>query len=672
MNKTKNVLQVLVQIGTAESVQDLKHLIQETIGDVDIARYSVGQNSVVLYIEVAPSDNLHTIQIEDDHKSFSLINVVESILETSTKEYTGTVQEAFAQVQAEPKAANVIIFERDPLISKLLTQEFKIQNISVYDGLVSISTDDEIILLEPQVKVTIDYSTYNPATGTVRLSQGELSEEEDIKNHPTDSVFLIDSPCMDQDEYEDEIQLVMKTYNIKDQNLAEFVYDFDLSSNLVELQKSERTEQDILEELMQSVRDNVADETNDGFDLVHPGQPFHPGHNFFMQLLDSYEDAEKSGRAKFHDLVKELDDIVNDRAKSLTEQFKDSVFGPGIAKAEEYARMTTERNTINLMSDIMNTFNAIENDQPYDKPKETIHHDRNVQAMKEILLNVQDLGEEISMEKALKEDVSLSTVEVVPGASKTGFVAEDEIESLSAYGIGDTVVETVTLKVALISFNSFDEYAENHNIVGWDLFTPTTLLIKYTEDGVTSKEKVQKFHDMMNSLDTGWIEKTTNDAKFLSELHQVLDRDIVAEFLNRVKKHNVFVRENLAKMRSALLDMEKDFEQLKDDVNLTIDWENLTAFASKKERTEHRTKGVEVGYNMENRFVDGKPENIVRVNTGLSDEGDFYIPVHLLTNEIREKYVLDNNVHFIDDVPDYAFYEVAVNGHFMIIEKTDL
>lgn len=643
MNKTKNVLQVLVQIGTAESVQDLKHLIQETIGDVDIARYSVGQNSVVLYIEVAPSDNLHTILIEDDCKTYSLINVIESILETSKKEYTGTVQEAFAQKQGEPKAATVIIFERDPLVTKLLTQEFKLTNISVYDGLVSISTDGELILIEPQVKVTIDYSTYNPSTGTVRLAQGELSEEvvdevlelfEDITNHLTDSIFLIDNPT-DKDEYEDEIRLVMNIYNIKDRNLAEFVYDFDLSSNLVELQKSERTEQDILDELMQSVRERD-------------------------------EDLE-----------------VFKRSQSLTEQFKDSVFGPGIASAEEHARMSTEKHTVNLMADIMNVFNAIENNEPYQIPTEALErmntHDRNIHEMKNILLNVQELGEEISMDKALREDISNSSVPVVAGASQSGFVSEYDIDALSTYGIGDTVVESVTLKVALISYDSFDEYAKNHNIVGWDLFTPTTLLIKYTEDGVTSDEKIAKFHDMMNSLDTGWVEKSTNGAKFLSELHQVLDRDMVAEFLNRVKKHNIFVRENLAKMRSALLDMEKDFEQLKDDVNLTIDWEGLTAFASKKERTEHRTKGVSPGtespinVNGVSISVNGvlPTANLVKVNTGLV-EGDFYIPVHLLTDEHREKYVLDNYAYYIDDVPDYAFYEIAVNGHFMIIEKTDL
>lgn len=573
MNKTKNVLQVVVNFETAESVQDLKNLIQSKVGDVDIVRYSVNPTNVVLYVLAEPSANLHTIQVEDTGKTYSTINVVESIVEDGTKEYTGTVQEAFAEVQtSEPKPANVIIFEHDPKLVALLNKEYKLSNVSVYDGLVSISTEDEIVLIEPQVNVTIDYSTYNESTGTVKLVQTK-----------------------------DEESSIIEAFN----------------NRVAEIQEEE---------------------------------------------LSSHD---------FSELVSAIDNIDNDRV-SLTEKFKDSIFGPGIAKAEDYARMSTERNTINLMSDIMNTFNAIENDLPYKLPVEALakmdEHERNVHEMKNILLNVQGLGEEISMAAALKEDVSHTTVKEVAGASQSGFVDEDDdIESLSAYSIGDTVVETVTLKVALISFNAFDEYAANHNIVGWDLFTPTTLLIKYMEDGVTSEEKIKKFHDMMNSLDIGWIEKTSSEAKFLSEFKQVLDRDVTQEFLARVKKHNVFVRENLAKIRSALLDMEKDYEELKDEVNLTIDWENLTAFASKKERIEHRVRGVRMVFSGSNC----PDANVVRVDSEYEGK-DFYIPFGLITDEIREKYVLDSELLYIENVPDFAFYEVPVNGHVMIIEKTDL
>ncbi|AMM43912.1 hypothetical protein FDG95_gp349 [Pectobacterium phage vB_PcaM_CBB] len=574
MNKTKNVLQVVVNFETAESVQELKNLIQSKVGDVDIVRYSVNPTNVVLYVLAEPSANLHTIQVEDTGKTYSTINVVESIVEDGTKEYTGTVQEAFAEVQtSEPKPANVIIFEHDPKLVALLNKEYKLSNVSVYDGLVSISTEDEIVLIEPQVNVTIDYSTYNESTGTVKLVQTK-----------------------------DEESSIIEAFN----------------NRVAEIQEEELSSRD------------------------------------------------------FSELVSAIDNIDNDRL-SLTEQFKDSIFGPGIAKAEDYARMSTERNTINLMSDIMNTFNAIENDLPYKLPVEALakmdEHERNVHEMKNILLNVQGLGEEISMAAALKEDVSHTTVKEVAGASQSGFVDEDDddIESLSAYSIGDTVVETVTLKVALISFNAFDEYAANHNIVGWDLFTPTTLLIKYMEEGVTSEEKIKKFHEMMDSLDTGWVQKVSDETKFLSEFKQVLDRDVTQEFLARVKKHNVFVRENLAKIRSALLDMEKDYEELKDEVNLTIDWENLTAFASKKERIEHRVRGVQMVFSGSNR----PDANVVRVDSEYEGK-DFYIPFSLITDEIREKYVLDNELLYIENVPDFAFYEVPVNGHVMIIEKTDL
>ena len=151
-------------------------------------------------------------------------------------------------------------------------------------------------------------------------------------------------------------------------------------------------------------------------------------------------------------------------------------------------------------------------------------------------------------------------------------------------------------------------------------------------------------------------------AQFVSELHQVLDRDLVQEFLNRVNKHNTFVRDSTAKIRKALLDMEQDFNSLKDEVNLIIDWEALTAHASRKERTETRTSGVK-------ELLTGA--NLVKVNTGL-ENGDFYIPFELLTDELRSKYVLDNSEYYISDVPSFAFYEVPVNGHVMLIEKTDL
>lgn len=361
--------------------------------------------------------------------------------------------------------------------------------------------------------------------------------------------------------------------------------------------------------------------------------------------------------------------LSNEELEKASDEFNSLVAELVVAEYE------TKISGTELIEDIISAFDAIENDLPYAVPEATKErmdsHEMNVNEMKKVIQGLRDVGETLTMAEAVHCTQKVE-VDITNKIMTVSSESELDSEELAAYSIGDTVVETVTLKVALISFNAFDDYASKHNIVGWDLLTPTTLLIKYMEDSSTSEEKIKKFHEMMDSLDTGWVDKTSNDVKFLSELHQVFERDLTEEFLGRVKKHNTFVRENLAKIRAALLDMEADYEKVKDEVNLTIDWETLTAFASKKERTENRIKGVETGYNAENRFVNGKPENIVRVNTGLS-EGDFYIPLHLLTNEIREKYVLDHHAsYYIDDVPDYAFYEVAVNGHFMIIEKTDL
>ncbi len=327
-------------------------------------------------------------------------------------------------------------------------------------------------------------------------------------------------------------------------------------------------------------------------------------------------------------------------------------------------------NVKNDIKNIIQAFDAIENNLPYKRPVEVVEkmseHEKNVHEMEKILNSLRSEGVLDTPKQETKENVFQEVIHFVNNEDSQE-VSEIDEHDLAAYSIGDTVVETVTLKVALISFNAFDEYAANHNIVGWDLFTPTTLQIKYTEDGVTSEEKIKKFHDMMNSLDIGWIQQTSGEAKFLSEFKQVLDRDVTQEFLSRVKKHNIFVRENLAKIRSALVDMEKDYEELKDEVNLTIDWENLTAFASKKERIEHRTKGVEMVFSGTNR----PDANIVKVDSAHLGK-DFYIPFDLITDEIREKYVLDSELLYIENVPDFAFYEVLVNGHVMIIEKTDL
>jgi len=710
MINTKSVIQVLVNIEGINSVQVLKDKLQAEVGNVSIIRYSVTPKNAIMYIEATPTEGLATFDLEVDGKEFSLINVVEDIVKDNPAYTEGSVQEAFAEQKSdEPLAAMAIIFDHDPEIDYLLTKEFKLGQLSTYDGLVSISTDKGLVLIEKQCNVVIDYSTYNKDTGTVRLLQtarseapepstpdDELTEEQiqeirdnlkavreliieseknavvdaavrqekevqemreildafseldnaykelmvDIENHPSEDVFLVDNIRIGNAEYISEIQSVMDYYNIQDQNLAEFVFDFDLQENLVELQKSDRSEQDILKELMQSVRsvlgENLTMEEALRMDIegteipvvpgasdpTHPGSPRHPGHEQWLNFINS-QPTDK-----------------------------------------------TSQDIANLISDL----DAIANDKPYKLPERTLSlltgRERNIAEMQKLLDVMKVDGEETILggSKIRLADVDF---EVSENNTYTASAPDSENheplteEELAQFSIGDTVVETIELKVALISFGKFDEYAASHNIVGWDLFTPTTVLIKYLEGSNTPIEKIQKFHDMMNSLDTGWIEKPEQPAitaQFVSELHQVLDRDLVQEFLNRVNKHNTFVRDSTAKIRKALLDMEQDFNSLKDEVNLIIDWEALTAHASRKERTETRTSGVK-------ELLTGA--NLVKVNTGL-ENGDFYIPFELLTDELRSKYVLDNSEYYISDVPSFAFYEVPVNGHVMLIEKTDL
>lgn len=635
MNNVKNVLQVVINIEAAETVQDLKSIIQATIGDVDIIKYAVNPKNVILYIESQPSDKLHTIKIEDSGKKYSIINVVESIIELNSKVYSGTVSEVFSEKELdEPLAAMAILFDTDPQIDYLLTKEFKISNLSSYDGLLSISTDNGLVLIEKQCNVVIDYSTYNPETGTVRLAQTSRSEEskelseraekssqvqlaiqneqnivnmrealnmvkdlsdlseeeimaevtkafedleslfEDIENHPSENVFLSDPHKLSADDYLTEIKSLMEIYEISNQNLAEFVFDFGLQFEYLELKKIISDEDTILNVLMDKIRERNPVESRK--EPVANDSSSHEG-----------------------------DDTDFIKSETLSEQ--------------AFTQM------ISLLSDF--------------------DSNADVQTQE----NTHSIHEELSTE---------------------------ELESITK---GYRTIINIEANVETISFDKFDDMAEKYHIVGWDLSTPNTLSITFIE-GTTPESTVKKFHDMMNGLDSRLIntahfnnlKELEESTKFLAELRNIIsdDTDIAQEFINRVKKHNIFVRETMAKMRSALLDMENDFERvLKDEVNLSIDWETLTAFAAKKERTEIRTSGVKKGVKLDVENNNGY--SLVKVITN-EKNGDFYIPLSLVTDDIRSTYELDDYYYYIEFVPNYAFYEVLVNGHVMLIEKTDL
>ncbi len=621
MINTKSVIQVLVNIEGITSVQVLKDKLQAAIGNVSIVRYAVTPKQAIMYIEVIPTSGLVTFELEVDGKEFSLINVVEDIVKDNPSYTEGSVQEAFAEQKSdEPLAAMAIIFDHDPQIDYLLTKEFKLGQLSTYDGLVSISTENGLVLIEKQCNVVIDYSTYNQATGTVRLVQTSRSEAPE--------------PSTPDDELtEEQIQEIRD--NLK--AVREMSIEAEMNAKIDAAVRHEKEVQE-MREIMEAFYDLDENLTMDealrvdieGTEIpvvpgasepTHPGSPRHPGHEEWLKFIDS-QPTDK-----------------------------------------------TSQDIANLISDL----DAIANDKPYKLPERTLSlltgRERDVAEMQK-LLDVMKVDGEATILGGSKIRLADVDFEVSENNTYTASAPDSEDteglsdEELAQFSIGDTVVETIELKVALISFGSFDEYAASHNIVGWDLFTPTTVLIKYMEGSNTPIEKIQKFHDMMNSLDTGWVEKPEQPAitsKFVSELNQVLERDIVQEFINRVQKHNTFVRESTAKIRKALLDMEHDFNSLKDEVNLIIDWEALTAHASRKERTETRTVGV---------VESTTRANLVKVNTGF-EQGDFYIPFELLTDEIRSKYVLHNTEYFIEDVP-FAFYEVPVNGHVMLIEKTDL
>lgn len=367
--------------------------------------------------------------------------------------------------------------------------------------------------------------------------------------------------------------------------------------------------------------------------------------------------------------------------KDIIQMFRDET-GETTSMAEAVKGISS-RKDVNQIHNILSTLDAIENDAHYESEScELSEQDIEVEQMRTFIDSVKDDGQT----RLLTSDGAIP-LKSATYAEELETVVDEEIstEELESITKGYRSTTTIVANVETISFDKFDDMAQKYHIVGWDLSTPNTLSIKFIE-GTTPESTIEKFHNMMDSLDSGWVNTAhfnnlkdmEESTKFLAELRNIIsdDTDVAQEFINRVKKHNIFVRESMAKMRSALLDMENDFERvLKDEVNLSIDWETLTAFAAKKERTETRIKGVEFasitsGIVSVNSIL--PPSNLVKVSTGFVD-GDFYIPEHLLTDELRSKYVIeDQYAYHIDDVPDYAFYEIQVNGHYLLIEKTDL
>lgn len=391
-------------------------------------------------------------------------------------------------------------------------------------------------------------------------------------------------------------------------------------------------------------------------------------------LTEFWEELEDSRRINIDESHSKDVSIM----KNLIQMFYDET-GENTSMAEA----VKQRKDVKQIHNILSTLDAIENDE-YDEEqaRELSEQDIEVEQMRTFIDSVKDDGQT----RLLTPDGAIP-LKSATYAQELETVVDEEIstEELDFFTKGYRNTTTIIANVETISFDKFDDMAAKYHIVGWDLSTPNTLSIKFIE-GTTPESTIQKFHNMMESLDTGWLntahfnnlKNLEESTKFLAELRNIIsdDTDVAQEFINRVKKHNIFVRETMAKMRSALLDMENDFERvLKDEVNLSIDWETLTAFAAKKERTETRIKGVEFA-SKTNGIVSVNnilpPSNLVKISTGFVD-GDFYIPEHLVTDELRSKYVIDDHyVYYIDDVPDYAFYEIQVNGHYLLIEKTDL
>lgn len=267
-----------------------------------------------------------------------------------------------------------------------------------------------------------------------------------------------------------------------------------------------------------------------------------------------------------------------------------------------------------------------------------------VQKMKELLINVHSVSDNTTMAQAVKNTTLTDT---------TTEKLSQEVQRINKVSEVNNVV---------ISFDAFDNYASKHHVVGCELVTSSTLSIEYIE-GTTPESTIKKIHDIMDSVDM--THDIKENVEFLSNLkHMIInDTDIAGEFITRVNKHNEFVDDCMSKIRKNLLDIESVFEHsLKNEVSLSIDWDKLSVYAAKKERTEHRVNGVEKS---------SSGSNVVRVDCG-EHNSDFYIPKHILTDELRSIHVVDDCPYYIEDAPDYAFYQITLNGHFILIENTKL
>ncbi|SOK58623.1 hypothetical protein [Yersinia phage fHe-Yen9-04] len=627
---TKSVIQVLVDIAGINSIQILKDTLQAAVGNVSIVSYSVSPSKAILYVEAQPTEGMVTFDLAVKGDGYSLIHVVESIV-TDNPNYTeGSVAEVFAENKTdEPLSATVIIFDRDPKIDNILTKEFKLSNISTYDGLVSISVDDGLILIEKQCNVVIDYSTYNKETGTVRFQQTSRSED----------------PALHITRYtEEELEDLNRRIEESKKRKKVIVDDYIINKKRVQLSNIEVVNGNV----MIFDKDNKIILLQDEYNLDYD--------------RDSFNTDDGT--------------VVIIRTDIKLNHLLDTGLNAQIDQAVAYDKELYRINGTKLIEGIINAFDDIEHDNYTYTSIEDETNISNIQKMKELLIKISEDEDITTMSQSvqyhyndelhcLSENSEVDTEELT--------LTQEELRELTKVQRSNEVIE---VENAVISFDAFDSYASKHHVIGWDLATPSTLSIKFIE-GITPESTIRKFHDMMDNLDTGWInsyqmnklKSVEESTKFLADLRNMIidEKDIADEFISRVNKHNIFVRDSISKIRASLLDMENDFERsLKNEVNLSIDWDKLTAYAAKKERTEHRVKGVRIISGN-----DGVTSNVVRVNSEF-ENGDFFIPIHLLTDEIRSKYVIESYPQYIEDVPDYAFHEVHLNGHFILIENTEL
>lgn len=241
---------------------------------------------------------------------------------------------------------------------------------------------------------------------------------------------------------------------------------------------------------------------------------------------------------------------------------------------------------------------------------------------------------------------------------------EKELGEISTLAKVNKSAVLVKVQTEMVDFASIDAYAKINHIVSWDIANQSMMYIKYIPGTATPADTLQKIKSKIKQFDPN-AESISEMQNFIDSVDDGFTLDPVDDFINRIEEHNKVVKEFTVNARIDLLNIEeeaKEIAKLSDRIDVQIDWDTLSVFVAKKEQILHSNKGVVFTSN----------ENEANLYVVYTTSGMFYIPKHLATPDVMEKYAIEEEEYYIIDTDvDFPFYQVHLNSQYLLIEKTD-